>query len=150
MTQRGSRCLGYRCDTGGRLSVQVSALKELSSDHLPTLVHVATQHATRRDVRKAVEWGRYDLGLSRRLPEVGLSETVRQFDKAVAAFDEAVVSAVDASSRMNPGLTSHYQRIPKETSVLARERNHLRRRWQRTRGPADKAEYNRATGILRR
>ena len=98
------------------------------------LIHVATQHVVRRDVRKVVEWDRYGPALSRRLPDAGPLETFRQ-------VDEAVVSAIDASSRMKPGVTPHWQRIPEETSALACERNRLRRRWQRTRDPADKAAY---------
>ena len=55
--------------------VHVSALTELSSDHLPILIQVATQHVVRRDVRKVVEWDRYGPALSRRLPEAGPLET---------------------------------------------------------------------------
>ena len=75
-------------------------------------------------------------------------DTTQHVDEGVALFDTAVVSAVDVSSRMKPGLKPDYQRIPEEVSQLACERNRLRRRWQRTRDPADKAAFNRATGKL--
>ena len=42
-----------------------------------------------------------------------------------------------------------YQRIPEEVSLLARERNYFRKRWQRTRDPADKAANKRLTRRLR-
>ena len=81
-----------------------------------------------------------------RLPEYIPLDTTQHVDEAVALFDTAVVSAVDVSSRMKPGLTPDYQRIPEEVSQLACERNRLRRRWQRTRDPAEKAAFNRASG----
>ena len=79
----------------------------------------------RQDVRKVVEWDLYGPALSRRLPEAGPLETIRQANEAVAAFDEAVVSAIDASSRMKPGVTPHWQRIPEETSALALSLIHI-------------------------
>ena len=39
--------------------VHVSSSMELSSDHLPILVHVTTQHVTCRDFRKVLEWDQY-------------------------------------------------------------------------------------------
>jgi hypothetical protein len=61
-------------------------------------------------------------------------------------FDGAVVSAMAASSRVKPRLTP----LPEEISILVREKNYLRRRWQRTRDPLFKSAFNRAAGKLRR
>ena len=72
-------------------------------------------------------------------------DAIQHVDEAVAMFDTAVVSAVDL-----PDEPGDYQRIPEEVFQLASERNRLQRGWQRTRGPADKDAFNRATGKLRR
>ena len=130
--------------------VHVSVMSEMSSDHNPILVHAATQHPIARGVRRTIEWERFGPAFSRRLPERVPLDTVQQVDEAVTLFDTAVASAMEVSSRMKPGFTPHYQRIPDEVSLIACERNRLRRRWQRTRDPADKAAFNRATGKLRR
>ena len=64
----------------------------------------------------------------------GPLEIIRQVDEAVGAFDEVVISAVDAYSRMKPGFTPYNQRIPEEASLLTRERNRFRRNTDRTFG----------------
>ena len=104
----------------------------LTSDHNPTLVHVATQHGTVRDKSEVIEWDRYGPALCRRLPPAGPIDTVRLIDEAVAGIDEAIISAVDMSSLPTPEL-----------------RNFFRKRWQRKHDPPDKAAYNWLTGRLR-
>ena len=66
-----------------------------------------------------------------------------------AGIEEAIISAIGVSSCTRAGFTPDYQRIPEEVSLLARERNYFRKRWQSTRDPADKATFNRLTGRLR-
>lgn len=45
--------------------------------------------------------------------------TVHHVDEVVAKFDEALVSAMDVSSRMKPNLSSDHHLIPEDVSLLA-------------------------------
>ena len=71
--------------------VHVSVISELSSDHYPISVHLATQHSTGRDERRVIEWERFGPAFSRRLPESIPLDTTQHVDEAVALFDTAVV-----------------------------------------------------------
>lgn len=130
--------------------VNIFSMSELSSDHCPVLVHVETQHSIYRASRRIIDWDRFGPAFCRRLPEDLPLETTQQVDDAVNMFDTAVISAMEVSSRVKHNLTPDYHRIPEPISNLASEKNRLRRRWQRTRDPADKAAFNRTAGKLRR
>lgn len=58
------------------------------------------------------------------MPLAAQVETVRK-------VDEAIVFAVDVSSRMRAGLTTGHHRILEKVSLLAGERNSYLKRWQR-------------------
>lgn len=127
--------------------VQVFYFSELSSDHCPILVHVATRHSIARVERRITDWDCYGPALCRRLPDAVPFDTIHH-DETVVLFDEAVVFAVDVYSHMKPGLMPNYQHIPEETSLLVQEkiilegadRGHVPR-WTRRRSIGRQASY---------
>ena len=140
--------LDFAVVKGEASHIDVTVLTELSTNHCPIQVHVATQHMIGRRTGQVVEWNCYKSAFCQRLSKAGpwWWWTVHHIYKAVAKYAEAVVSSVEFCSLLNRSLTSDYHWILKEVCFL--EKSCLWRRSQWTQNQADKASLIWAAGRL--
>ncbi|GJQ66382.1 hypothetical protein Trydic_g8491 [Trypoxylus dichotomus] len=122
---------------------QLTVLNELSSDHNPVLLQLGQPAPEEEDTptRHSVSWPAFTDHLSNNMGPIERIEDVTQLEAAVQTVTDRVLESVQYATNIIP---IHDDRafIPREIRDLIRQKNRLRRRWQRTLDPAYKAEYN--------
>ncbi|GJQ79625.1 hypothetical protein Trydic_g16466 [Trypoxylus dichotomus] len=120
-----------------------NSINELSSDHKPVLqLGQAVREHEEPWTRQTVSWPAFVDHLSANIGPItaiggpiDLETAVRQVTKRVS---DSLRYATNTSRAVNDRAF-----IPREARDLIREKNRLRRQWQRTLNPESKAEYNR-------
>ncbi|GJQ75498.1 hypothetical protein Trydic_g17585 [Trypoxylus dichotomus] len=122
---------------------QLTVLNELSSDHNPVLLQLGQPTPEEEDTptRHSVSWPAFTDHLSNNMGPIERIEDVTQLEAAVQTVTDRVLESVQYATNIIP-IHDNRAFIPREIKDLIRQKNQLRRRWQRTLDPAYKAEYN--------
>ncbi|GJQ65865.1 hypothetical protein Trydic_g3967 [Trypoxylus dichotomus] len=122
---------------------QLTVLNELSSDHNPVLLQLGQPTPEEEDTptRHSVSWPAFTDHLSNNMGPIERIEDVTQLEAEVQTVTDRVLESVQYATNIIP-IHDNRAFIPREIRDLIRQKNQLRRRWQRTLDPAYKAEYN--------
>ncbi|GJQ80516.1 hypothetical protein Trydic_g12407 [Trypoxylus dichotomus] len=126
---------------------QLTVLNELSSDHNPVILQLGQSVPEDEDTptRHTVSWPAFTNHLTNNMGPIMPIEDVGQLEASVQAVTERVLESIQYATNTIP-IRDHRAFIPREIRDLIREKNRLRRQWQRTLDPARKAEYNHLAG----
>lgn len=127
---------------------------DLSSDHSPIIVSISSsiQFTNRPDTlhNKLTDWEQFRQNLNGLLTQKLALKTPIDLDYAVAYFNDCVQTAARLATPPNrPQVRSQFI-YPVEVKRRVAERRRLRRIWQNSRHPRDKALFNRASQNLKR
>ncbi|GJQ79093.1 hypothetical protein Trydic_g5349 [Trypoxylus dichotomus] len=123
---------------------QLTVLNELSSDHNPVLLQLgqAAPEDEEPRMRQTVSWPAFANHLSAHIGPITAIGGPIELEAAVRQVTERVSDSVRYATNTTRAVDDRAF-IPREVRDLIREKNRLRRQWQRTLNPAAKAEYNR-------
>ncbi|GJQ65109.1 hypothetical protein Trydic_g7254 [Trypoxylus dichotomus] len=123
---------------------QLTVLNELSSDHNPVLLQLgqAAPEDEEPRMRQTVSWPAFANHLSAHIGPITAIGDPIELEAAVRQVTERVADSVRYATNTTRAVDDRAF-IPREVRDLIREKNRLRRQWQRTLNPATKAEYNR-------
>lgn len=117
---------------------------ELSSDHNPILFYLGAQHKTHKTKRLYIyedaDWERFRKLINDRVQITPNISSTHGIDKEVQKLTNNINYCIQQTVPTKD-LTSINDRLPCEILQLIRNRNKLRKRWQRTRMAQDKADY---------
>ncbi|GJQ88826.1 hypothetical protein Trydic_g15863, partial [Trypoxylus dichotomus] len=116
-------------------------------DHNPVILQLGQPVPEEEDTptRHMVSWPAFTNHLSNNMGPIMPIEDVGQLEASVQAVTERVLESIQYATNIIP-IRDHRAFIPREIRDLIREKNRLRRQWQRTLDPARKAEYNHLAG----
>lgn len=132
-------------------------LTELNSDHLPILLtftdNIRTQPPLPKLIQGKIDWDcfREDLDLQFTIPIT--YDSTDDIDLAVRTFTDCVCESVRRSTvrqYRDPRTNRQtYNTLQPELNNMIRDKNRLRKRWQRTRDAFDKRQWNQLTRLVR-
>ncbi|GJQ79543.1 hypothetical protein Trydic_g16390 [Trypoxylus dichotomus] len=123
---------------------QLTVRNELSSDHNQVLLQLgqAAPEDEEPRTRQTVSWAAFADHLSAHIGPITAIGGPIELKAAVRQVTERVSYSVRYATNSSRAVDDRAF-IPREVRDLIREKNRLRRQWQRTLNPASKAEYNR-------
>lgn len=133
-----------------RFPLDVSAVNDLPSDHLPIVLTLGASPSTRYPPTAAfrTDWKRFHQLMEDRLPDPDVPTTIAELDGSAAELQEILTSSVTDSSNPAPP-RSQRKGLPPHIQDEKRARNIVRARWRRTRCPAVKHLLNQKNRLLR-
>ena len=124
---------------------QILNLYDLSSDHSPVLLILDTKPITSppkpRLINGRVDWESFRQGLESRLDLQILLKTPQEIDDAVNFLTETIQRTIWDCTTPYPQKRPYYLSLT--IRQLITEKRRARARWQRTRYPTDKTNFNR-------
>jgi len=118
-------------------TIQLNTLNMFNSDHMPVSVALADTTAfTHIEDQTRIDWNRYQYELQTQITDFPKNlNTIQDVDLEIANFTQDIhrcieVSSLPALPKENPFI------LPRRIRELIREKNRVRRQYQRTRDPA--------------
>lgn len=131
------------------LQIDLTSVNDLSSDHNPVLMHIGDgANDPVNPTRKSTDWPRFNSHCADTLDAVPVLGTIDELERAVETFELQIRRSLDASTRTVP-VNPNNHRIPRDILDKIRQKNLARRRANRTRTQADRAEVNRLIHEIR-
>jgi hypothetical protein len=133
------------------MSVQITNMCELSSDHNPILleVHSSPISSSPPPTKKFINWKKFTSILTDSKYEINpKTNNKSEIDSAINSLTINIQSAIESSS-YSQNKQKSYKSIPDEILQEINEKNILRREWQRSRDPAVKRRLNAKTSFIR-
>jgi hypothetical protein len=132
----------------------VTSCLDLSSDHSPIIVSInsSIQFKDPPDTlhNKHTDWEQFRQNLNELLTQRIELKTSMDLDNAVAYFNNSVQAAARLATPPNRPQVRNQVIYPVDVKRRVAERRRLRRIWQNSRNPRDKALFNRASQSLKR
>lgn len=128
------------------LSVHVTNLNELSSDHNPILLEVNSSNiaSTPPTSSRFINWKKYSRLLSEHRDEHQFLNNIEAIDTSIRNFSNLIHNTIEACVYSPKGKKDR-KTLPTEILNEIKEKNRLRREWQRTRDPQTKRNLNAKT-----
>ncbi|GFW46292.1 RNA-directed DNA polymerase from mobile element jockey [Trichonephila clavipes] len=105
-------------------------------------------HTIKQNCKTLTNWDKFQDIIANSLPGNPQISNREEIEEAIVNFNSQIQNAVNQASKFKPILHS-MSNIPFETRLKIREKNRLRKLWQRTQYPPLKAEVNRLQRIIR-
>ena len=120
-------------------------VNELDSDHIPVLLDLGEGEEVADEVKvTTTRWDRFSDELDRLIGSLPVLTSSRDVDEAVASLTNTIQQATDNVSRtFNRPTANPVVDLPQDIRELIREKNRVRRRWQRYARPEDRVASNR-------
>ncbi|KAF8778780.1 putative RNA-directed DNA polymerase like protein [Argiope bruennichi] len=125
--------------------ITAETLNELSSDHMPVRFHIATETLCEDNKIFIPNWGKYKLQLLLNSDKKFVPKGPEEIEEEINRFTNEILTAYKESGRYKEKYKHETTQIIKEQ---IKNRNRLRKIWQRTRHPNDKRNLNRAQNYL--
>lgn len=133
--------------------MSIEACTDLSSDHTPVILNVSTTvllvQPMKRLYNKSTNWDMYQEVVERKVKLRNPIKTITDIEETVESINKIIHEAANASTKPRKKLPLMLNQYPKTIKEKISERRNLRKIWQRTRYPADKAAFNRASNELK-
>ncbi|GFT26393.1 RNA-directed DNA polymerase from mobile element jockey [Trichonephila clavipes] len=123
---------------------------DLSSDHNPVHFVFSINSAIpfKQNCKTLTNWYKFQDIIANSLPGNPQINNSEELEESIVNFNTQIHNAVNQASKFKPILHS-ISNIPFETRLKIREKNRLRKLWQRIQYPPLKAEINRLQRIIR-
>jgi hypothetical protein len=120
------------------MTVDLTVLRELSSDHNPVLIQIGGPTHRTTITKKITSWPIFADAIQEELPEVPRINDVRQLEASVDELTSAISRAISRASSEKELKTKNPIQLPLAVRELIREKNRARRRYQHSLDPKDK------------
>jgi hypothetical protein len=135
------------------LFTHVETLHELASDHTSLLLSLSAHpiHILPRPslLGRAMDWDNFRQNFNDDINLLLPLKCQEDIEIAVEHFVHTVQKAAWHSSSWTPRRTNNLPIYPEYIRELIRKKRHARKKWQNTRRPTDKIEYNRLNNTLK-
>ncbi|GFQ63993.1 histone H2A [Trichonephila clavata] len=131
--------------------ITAKAIPDLSSDHEPVHFVIATTSSTpfKQNCKTFTNWNKFQDLISSSIPGNPPPITnSTDIDQAINYFNSQIHTAINQSSNFKP-IINQLANIPHATRIKIKEKNRLRKLWQKTQYPPIKAEVNRLQRSIR-
>lgn len=120
----------------------VDSVDDLRSDHLPVLCEIPISCAkTSEKQLKSINWNNFPSTLNTIMGQIPKINTTEELDIAAVNLTEYIKEAIDINTIIHIRTTSNQLDLPKDLRELIKERNKLRKIYQRTRAASDNRNY---------
>lgn len=137
-------------------TVSLHVIQELTSDHNPVILEygneVVEEQAPPKIDTKHTDWDLFDDNLTKNINDDFLKAdlTTKEIDDKMKTLSELIIEAIRSSTKAKTGkLPIRHFKLPPHVLQAIREKNRIRKRWQRLRDPAIKTDLNRMSAELR-
>jgi retron-type reverse transcriptase len=120
------------------LNIDLTTLKELSSDHNPVLIEIGAPTRPRTTTTKNTSWPIFTDAIQKLLPQVPKILDNDQLETAIDNLTSAISQAIDRATTHKTTTFANPTQLPLAVRELIREKNRARRRYQRSLDPRDK------------
>ncbi|GFS71966.1 RNA-directed DNA polymerase from mobile element jockey [Trichonephila clavipes] len=136
--------------TCGINNITAEVHPDLSSDHNPVhfVISINSSISFKQNCKTLTNWYKFQHIITNSLPGNPHINNSEELEESIVNFNTQIHNAVNQASKFKPILHS-ISNIPFETRLKIREKNRLRKLWQRTQYPPLKAEVNRLQRIIR-
>lgn len=122
--------------------VDITALDELSSDHVPVIMNLdISSKVYQQNTRKIIDWDLYKTEIEEKYGNNTIPKNPTEIDTAIKKLSELIIHATDESSRIITPSPSNHLDVPKWLQLLIKQKNIARKKWQSTRSSADKSNF---------
>ncbi|GFR25092.1 RNA-directed DNA polymerase from mobile element jockey [Trichonephila clavata] len=130
--------------------ITAEAIPDLSSDHEPVHFVIATTSSSpfKQNCKTLTNWNKFQDLISSSIPGNPPITNSTDIDQAINYFNSQIHTAIHQSSKYKP-IINQLANIPHATRIKIKEKNRLRKLWQRTQYPPIKAEVNRLQRSIR-
>lgn len=137
------------------VSLTQTVLTDLDSDHLPVIISLAeniqSQPKVPRLITGQTDWEKFRQELDKNVVIPTSYNSTSDINKAVQILTNIICESTKRSvihkNRRND--RTNYNLVPNDILAIIREKNRIRKQWQRTRNPTDKKILNKLTSIIR-
>nr|CAD7409541.1 unnamed protein product [Timema cristinae] len=138
---------------GIRRRLVLKSLAELDSDHNPVLVNlgraVSFIDPPEKPDLKRTDWDRFTNVLRERLGPIPTFRTAAEIDRGAEFITSAIKGSLEASTPRHRPKRAPQASLPDSILRHVREKNRLRKAWQISRDPVDKANWSRKVHAVR-
>ncbi|GFU03216.1 probable RNA-directed DNA polymerase from transposon X-element [Trichonephila clavipes] len=136
--------------TCGINNITAEVHSDLSSDHNPIhfVISINSSIPFKQNCKTLTNWNKFQDIIANSLPGNPQISNREEIEEAIVNFNTQIHNAVNQASKFKP-ILHPMSNIPFETRLKIREKNRLRKLWQRTQYPPLKAEVNRLQRIIR-
>ncbi|GFW90422.1 probable RNA-directed DNA polymerase from transposon X-element [Trichonephila clavipes] len=136
--------------TCGINNITAEVHSDLSSDHNPVhfVISINSSIPFKQNCKTLPNWYKFQNIIATSLPGNPQISDNEEIEEAIVNFNTHIHNAINQASKFKPILHS-ISNIPFQTRLKIREKNRLRKLWQRTQYPPLKAEVNRLQRIIR-
>ncbi|GFY13756.1 probable RNA-directed DNA polymerase from transposon X-element [Trichonephila clavipes] len=136
--------------TCGINNITAEVHSDLSSDHNPVhfVISINSSIPFKQNCKTLTNWYKFQSIIATSLPGNPQISDNEEIEEAIVNFNTHIHNAINQASKFKPILHS-ISNIPFQTRLKIREKNRLRKLWQRTQYPPLKAEVNRLQRIIR-
>ncbi|GFW38623.1 probable RNA-directed DNA polymerase from transposon X-element [Trichonephila clavipes] len=136
--------------TCGINNITAEVHSDLSSDHNPVhfVISINSSIPFKQNCKTLTNWYKFQNIIATSLPGNPQISDNEEIEEAIVNFNTHIHHAINQASKFKPILHS-ISNIPFQTRLKIREKNRLRKLWQRTQYPPLKAEVNRLQRIIR-
>ncbi|GFW38659.1 probable RNA-directed DNA polymerase from transposon X-element [Trichonephila clavipes] len=136
--------------TCGINNITAEVHSDLSSDHNPVhfVISINSSIPFKQNCKTLTNWYKFQNIIATSLPGNPQISDNEEIEEAIVNFNTQIHNAINQASKFKPILHS-ISNIPFQTRLKIREKNRLRKLWQRTQYPPLKAEVNRLQRIIR-
>nr|CAD7437709.1 unnamed protein product [Timema bartmani] len=151
--RRSSRSHSGTPTEGIRRRLVLKSLAELDSDHNPVLVNlgraVSFIDPPEKPDLKRTDWDRFTNVLRERLGPTPTFRTAAEIDRGAEFITSVIKGSLEASTPRHRPKRAPQASLPDSILRHVREKNRLRKAWQTSRDPVDKANWNRKVHAVR-
>nr|CAD7434834.1 unnamed protein product [Timema monikensis] len=145
--------LDFVVSRGIRRRLVLKSLAELDSDHNPVLVNlgraVSFIDPPEKPDLKRTDWDRFTNVLRERLGPTPTFRTAAEIDRGAEFITSAIKGSLEASTPRHRPKRTPQASLPDSILRHVREKNRLRKAWQISRDPVDKANWSRKVHAVR-
>nr|CAD7411082.1 unnamed protein product [Timema poppensis] len=145
--------LDFVVSRGIRRRLVLKSLAELDSDHSPVLVNlgraVSFIDPPEKPNLKRTDWDRFANVLRERLGPTPTFRTAAEIDHGAELITSAIKGSLEASTPRHRPKRAPQASLPDSILRHVREKNRLRKAWQVSRDPVDKANWSRKVHAVR-
>nr|CAD7198333.1 unnamed protein product [Timema douglasi] len=145
--------LDFVVSRGIRRRLVLKSLAELDSDHNPVLVNlgcaVSFIDPPEKPNLKRTDWDRFANVLRERLGPTPTFRTAAEIDHGAELIASAIKGSLEASTPRHRPKRAPQASLPDSILRHVREKNRLRKAWQVSRDPVDKANWSRKVHAVR-
>lgn len=124
------------------IPIAIDVVNELSSDHLPLISVIGLQKEVEDNLRKKINWEQVKELLSNNNENTTEIDSVDNVEERINKVSHEIINAVENSTTLQT-LKDGYVKLPQSIKQLIKQRNWIRKRFQKTQDPHLQTElYN--------